>query len=200
MDSLQTRLQKNSWQTLSKNIKSTSVDFFNQGGLMKKIIIIGPGGSGKSYFAKELHDILNIPLYHLDNLFWNVNKIHISREEFDFKLNQILMKDSYIIDGDYSRTYEIRMQQADTIFFFNFSLEDSLAGASSRVGTKRTDCPFVETEFDPEFKEFLINWQSQTKPFVKELLAKYNNKNIIVFNNRDDKIKYIEELKSHSLN
>ena len=163
---------------------------------MKKIIVIGPGGSGKSYFSNELHELLNIDVYHLDNIFWNENKIHITREEFDEKLNEILKKDSYIIDGDYSRTYEIRMQNADTIFFFNFSLEDSLNGASSRVGTKRTDCPFIETEFDPEFKEFLINWQINTKPYVLELLNKYNDKNIIIFNNREEKNEYLDKIKS----
>ena len=36
---------------------------------MKKIIVIGPGGSGKSYFSKELSKILDIPVYHLDNIF-----------------------------------------------------------------------------------------------------------------------------------
>ena len=129
---------------------------------MKKIIVIGPGGSGKSYFSKELSEILNIPVFHLDNIFWNKNKTHISKEEFDVRLNEILNEESYIIDGDYSRTYEIRMKNSDTIFFFNFSLDDSLNGASSRVGTYRTDCPFIENEFDPEFKEFLITLQHGT--------------------------------------
>ena len=85
---------------------------------MKKIIVIGPGGAGKSYFSKELSQILDIPVYHLDNIFWNKDKTHISREEFDLKLNEILKEESFIIDGDYSRTYEIRMKNSDTIFFF----------------------------------------------------------------------------------
>ena len=163
---------------------------------MKKIIVIGPGGSGKSYFSKELSQILNIPVFHLDNIFWNKNKTHISKEEFDVRLNEILNEESYIIDGDYSRTYEIRMKNSDTIFFFNFSLEDSLKGAASRVGSYRTDCPFIEDEFDSEFKEFLINWQIETRPIVLELLEKYKNKNIIVFNNREEKEKYISQISS----
>ena len=81
------------------------------------------------------------------------------------------------------------------IFFFNFSLEDSLNGASSRVGTYRTDCPFIENEFDPEFKDYLINWQIETRPKVLGLLEKYKDKNIIVFNNRAEKEKYISQIK-----
>ena len=163
---------------------------------MNKIVVIGPSGAGKSTFSRKLSSKLNISLYHLDNIFWNKDKTHISREEFDIKLNELLKRDSYIIDGDYSRTYEIRMKNSDTIFFFNFSLEDSLNGASNRVGTYRTDCPFIENEFDPEFKEFLINWQIETRPKVLELLEKYKDKNIIIFNNRDEKEEYINNLKN----
>lgn len=163
---------------------------------MKKIIVIGPGGSGKSYFSKELSKILNIPLFHLDNIFWNENKEHISRVEFDIRLNEILKNDLYIIDGDYSRTYEIRFINCDTIFFFNFSLEDSLKGVENRIGTYRSDCPFVEQEFDPEFKKFLIDWQINTKPKTLELLEKYKDKNIIIFNNRKEKEDYINSIKN----
>ena len=74
--------------------------------------------------------------------------------------------------------------------------EDSHKGAASRVGSYRTDCPFIEDEFDPEFKEFLINWQIETRPIVLELLEKYKNKNIIVFNNREEKEKYISQISS----
>ena len=84
---------------------------------MKKIIVIGPGGAGKSYFSKELSQILDIPAYHLDNIFWNEDKTHISKEEFDLKLNEILKNDKWIIDGDYSRTYELRMEKCDNILF-----------------------------------------------------------------------------------
>jgi hypothetical protein len=87
------------------------------------------------------------------------------------------------------------MESSDTIFFFNFSLEDSLNGVSSRIGTHRTDCPFIENEFDPEFKEFLIHWQIETRPKVLELLKKYKDKNIIIFTNRNDKEEYIKRIK-----
>ena len=126
--------------------------------MFQRIIIIGPSGAGKSELSRKLRDILHLPLYHLDNLFWkNINE-HISREEFDIRLTEYLAQDSWIIDGDYSRTYKMRMEKADTIIFLDYPLEVCLEGAESRVGTKRDDCPFVETEFDPEFKQWIINW------------------------------------------
>ena len=86
---------------------------------MNKIIVLGSPGSGKSYFSKKLSNILNIPVYHLDNIFWRSDKTHVSRDEFDQKLNDILSKDKWIIDGDYSRTYETRIKGSDTIYFLN---------------------------------------------------------------------------------
>ena len=73
--------------------------------MMNRIIVIGPSGAGKSEISRKIQDVLNLPLYHLDNIFWKEDRTHISREEFDTKLNELLSKDRWIIDGDYSRTY-----------------------------------------------------------------------------------------------
>ena len=66
---------------------------------MKKIIVIGCMGSGKSTFAEKLHRKTKIPLFHLDNIWWKADRTHISREEFDSELNRIMQGDSWIIDG-----------------------------------------------------------------------------------------------------
>ena len=161
---------------------------------MKKIIVIGPSGAGKSEFSRKLNRLLNVPLYHLDNIFWNKDKTHITRDEFDIRLNEILKNDEWIIDGDYSRTYDIRIQNADTIFFLNYDLKTCLNGVESRIGTKREDIPWVEEEFDPSFKEWIINWFNDTLPKVKFLLEKYKNKNIVIFKNRNEANDYLKEL------
>ena len=64
---------------------------------MKKIIVIGCMGSGKSTFAEKLHRKTKIPLFHLDNIWWKADRTHISREEFDSELNRIIQGDSWII-------------------------------------------------------------------------------------------------------
>ena len=75
---------------------------------MKKVMIIGCAGAGKSYFAKKLHNITEIPLYHLDLIWHKPDKTHISREEFDETLKRIFQEDTWIMDGDYSRTYSFK--------------------------------------------------------------------------------------------
>lgn len=167
---------------------------------MKKIIVIGRSGTGKSTFSMKLREITNINVYHLDNLFWNADKSQVSRDEFDEKLKEILNKKEWIIDGDYSRTYEERFQSCDTIFFFDLPLSDSLLGVESRIGNKREDLPWKE-EFDEEFKEYIINWDEETAPKLRNLIAKYKDKkNIIVFSSRKESEDYLLTLKNKIAN
>ena len=48
---------------------------------MKRILIIGCPGSGKSYFAKRLGEITKLPVIHMDNIYWKKDKTSISKEE-----------------------------------------------------------------------------------------------------------------------
>ncbi len=84
---------------------------------MKKIIVIGCPGAGKSTFARKLRDATGIPLYYLDMLYHKPDKTIVKREEFDIGLNDIIKKDNWIIDGNYQRTLELRLRECDTVFF-----------------------------------------------------------------------------------
>ena len=53
---------------------------------MNKVIVIGCPGSGKSYFSKVLHNVTGLPLYHLDNIFWNADKTVVDKPVFIEKL------------------------------------------------------------------------------------------------------------------
>ncbi|MFQ9394077.1 MAG: hypothetical protein ACLR2E_08270 [Lachnospiraceae bacterium] len=82
-----------------------------------KIIVLGCSGSGKSTFSRKLAARTGLPLIHLDNIWWRPDQTHITREEFDQKLNEILHDDFWIIDGDYSRTYEGESAPATPLSF-----------------------------------------------------------------------------------
>lgn len=162
---------------------------------MKRILVVGPSGAGKSELSRKLQKKLKLPLYHLDNIFWKEDKTHISRLEFDQKLGEILGLNEWIIDGDYSRTYEVRFQASDTIVFLDYPLEVCLQGAESRIGKDRPDFPWKEDEFDPDFKEWIINWFDDKLPVLKNLLEEYKDtKEIHVFKSREEGDKFIENL------
>lgn len=162
---------------------------------MKKIIVIGCPGSGKSTFAKELNKFYNLPLYHLDIIWNKPDKTTITREEFDNKLDEIFKEEAWIIDGNYQRTLEKRIKEANTIFLLDYPLEVCLMGATSRVGLKREDMPWTEENLNEEFKQKIINFSQDKLPIIYNWLDKYKeNKNIIIFKTREDSKKYLNKL------
>lgn len=162
---------------------------------MKKVIIIGCPGSGKSTFARSLHNKTGIPLYYLDMLKWNSDKTTVSKEIFLDRLNGILSEDEWIIDGNYAATMELRMSVCDTVFFLDYPLEVCLSGIKARQGKPRPDMPWIETEDDEEFLEFIRDYNTDSRPKVIELLNKYSDKNIVVFKSRKEAEQYINEIR-----
>ena len=161
---------------------------------MKKIIVIGCPGSGKSTFSRALHEKTRIPLYCLDMMYWNADKTTVGRAVFRARLAEVLTRDSYIIDGNYRSTMEIRIANCDTVFFLDYDLETCLSGILSRRGKVREDMPWIETEEDPEFMQTVKAYIPEQRPWVLELLEKYKDKNIVVFKSREEAEEYLQML------
>lgn len=79
----------------------------------KKILIVGCGGAGKSTLAVEMGNKFKLPVVHLDKLYWLPNWEIRPSEEFDSLLEDQLKKDEWIVDGNYDRTFELRLRYAD---------------------------------------------------------------------------------------
>ena len=152
---------------------------------MKKVIVIGCPGSGKSTVSRALHNKTGIPLYHLDMMYWNADKTTVEKSVFLERLSTVLEKDKWIIDGNYGSTMELRMAACDTVIFLDYPLDVCLDGIRERRGKPRSDMPWIETEEDAEFIEFIRNYNEQQKPKVLELLKKYSDKNIIILESRE---------------
>ena len=134
---------------------------------MQRAIVIGCPGAGKSTFARKLRARTGLPLYYLDMLWHRPDRTNVSRQAFDAALSAILATDRWIIDGNYQRTLEMRLQACDTVFFLDYPLPLCLAGAQERIGTKREDMPWVETEFDPEFKQWIEEFPKTQLPDIR---------------------------------
>ena len=160
---------------------------------MKKIIVIGCPGSGKSTLSRALHNKMAIPLYHLDMMYWNADKTTVKREVFLERLSAVLKNEEWIIDGNYGSTMEMRMAACDTVIFLDYPLDVCLDGIKERQGKPRSDMPWVETEDDAKFIEFVKSYDEQQKPRVLELLKKYSDKNIIVLESRKQADAFLNE-------
>lgn len=161
---------------------------------MLKAIVIGSPGAGKSTFSRKLRDASGLPLYHLDQLWHKPDRTNISREEFDLRLGEWLKEERWIIDGNYGRTLEMRLKACDTVFLFDLPTEICLAGAEARVGKKRDDLPWVETEFDEEFRQWIVGFRAEQLPRIYALLETYReNRRIVIFHSREEADEWIEK-------
>ena len=152
---------------------------------MQRVIVIGCPGSGKSTVSRALHSKTGVPLYHLDMMYWNADKTTVEKSVFLERLCAVLKKDAWIIDGNYGSTMELRMAACDTVIFLDYPLDVCLDGIIERRGKPRSDMPWIETEEDEEFIEFIKNYNEQQKPKVLELLEKYSDKNIVILESRE---------------
>ena len=154
---------------------------------MKKVIVIGCPGAGKTTFAEKLRDKLGVPLFYLDAIWHKADKTHVSREEFDVHLGEILALDAWIIDGNYSRTVERRIAACDTVVLFDLPTAVCLDGAIARLGTRRPDMPWIDTTLDPRLKAEIEAFGVQHLPTIYELLDKYKkDKTIVIFHSREE--------------
>ena len=161
---------------------------------MKKIIVIGCPGSGKSTFSKALHNKTGIPLYHLDMMYWNTDKTTVEKAVFLERLSDVLGKDEWIIDGNYASTMEQRIASCDTVIFLDYQPDVCLDGVRERLGKPRSDIPWTETEEDAEFTEFIKNFNNRNRPQIVELFKKYSHRNIIVFTSREQADEFLKRV------
>ena len=158
---------------------------------MNKIIVIGCPGSGKTTFAEKLRDKTALPLFYLDAIWHKPDRTHISRDEFDTRLGEILALEGWIIDGNYSRTVERRIEACDTVFLFDLPTEVCIEGAVSRLGKGRYDMPWIDTVLDPRLEGEIMEFRDKNLPVIYEMLEKYGDKAVIVFKSREEADEYI---------
>ena len=117
---------------------------------MRRIVIVGSGGAGKSTLALQLGEALGLPVFHLDALFWQPGWVMVPRDERLRTLEQLVQSDSWIIDGNWSGTgLEVRLAAADTIVLLDLPRRLCLWRAVRRWFTFRgrtrpdlgADCP-----------------------------------------------------------
>ena len=161
---------------------------------MKRVIVIGCPGSGKSTFARALRDKTGLPLHHLDMMYWNADKTTVPKEIFRAQLAALLTEDAWIIDGNYGSTMEARMAACDTVFFLDYPRSVCLAGIRERQGKPRADMPWIETEDDEEFLAFVRTYNEQSRPAVLTLLEKYRDKQIVIFRTRTEADEFLKRI------
>jgi adenylate kinase family enzyme len=167
---------------------------------MEKVIIIGCGGAGKSTLARKLGELLDIEVYHLDALYWKPGWVMTAKDKWETLIKQVIEKESWIMDGNYGGTMEIRAQAADTIIFLDYSTPRCLYGIFKRRimyhGRTRPDmnegCP---ERLDWDFTKWVMQYKRKKAPGIIAKLEDYKlqGKAIYHLKNPREAEKFIEE-------
>lgn len=166
---------------------------------MKKIMIIGSGGAGKSTLARELGEKLNIEVLHLDNLLWEPNWKQVPKDKQKIIQENIVQNDQWIIDGNYGGTMDIRFQSADTIIFMDISRVICIYRAIKRMFQYRNKArpDMVEgnqERFDLNFYKWIWNYPKDKKPeIIDKLNEMRNEKNIIILKSPKEVQSFIDD-------
>ena len=169
-----------------------SIPFELPEGAMNRIAIIGCGGSGKSTLARRLGRKLQLPVHHLDRLYWQPGWTEPPGDEWRERQEHLCEGDEWIIDGDYCSTMDIRLAAADTIILLDLPRRACLMGALRRFlafrGRTRPDmtegCP---ERLDREYLKWIWNYRRDRRPATLEKLKELNGmKKTIRLTSRDD--------------
>ncbi len=167
---------------------------------MKRIAIIGSSGAGKSTFARQLSMLLALPVIHLDTLFWQPGWIPTPSDEWDAIQKQFVQQETWIMDGNYSSTLDIRLAAADTIIFLDFPMLLCLYRALKRrfqyAGKSRPDmnegCP---ERIDWGHLKWIWNYPRDGRVRAVQKIQKYSTgRQIIILRSPRQVKQFLQEL------
>jgi adenylate kinase family enzyme len=165
----------------------------------KRILIIGCSGSGKSTLALRIGQKLDLPVIHLDRIFWRDNWQSVTMEEFDSLLAMELKKDRWVMDGNYTRTISERLKWCDSIIYLDFPRFKCIRVAIGRVirhyGKTRPDvggnCP---ERFDLDFLKYIWNFNKNHRERYLMMLKELKHQDIYIMHNRRECIDLLNKL------
>ncbi|MCP3028520.1 DNA topology modulation protein [Halobacillus sp. A5] len=145
---------------------------------MKRVVIIGSGGAGKSTLARKLSKLIDVEVFHLDSYMWRPGWELVSREEQASIQSELVQQKEWICDGNYGATMDIRLREADTIIFLDMPRILCLYRAVKRVVTywkqTRPDmAPGCEERFSWEFLKWIWNYPEKKRPGLLQRLNEH---------------------------
>ena len=166
---------------------------------MKRIVVIGCPGSGKTTLSKLLAEKTGLPLIHLDKILWTGDWKCISSEDFDKILRDKMNAPCWIIDGNYNRTIPMRLNYCDTVIYLDYPTYVSFFGALKRAisnyGKVRDDIGGnCREKFDPTFFWFILTFNLKNRHRYHKLLDDIKEKDIIILKSRKEADEFLQKI------
>lgn len=168
---------------------------------MKKVLVIGCPGAGKTVFSKKLAAKTGLPLIHLDFYYHDKSKNYYEEKNkpaWFAQVRKLTKGKEWIIDGNYSSTFPERFEAADTIYYFDVPLRTRLWGVFARRwyyrNKMRSDMPVDWREkIDWEFLKFVWRFEKY-RPKIENVLDQETSKKVVRFRSRREADMYLENL------
>lgn len=169
---------------------------------MKRVLIIGCGGAGKSTLSKELSSKTGIKIIHLDCHFWLPGWQMLEKEKWEKMTDEFIARDEWIMDGNYGSTLDKRIDRADTIIYMDFSKYRCLFNAFRRMlrgrflKEKRSDLTEgCDEKIDMEFYKWIWNYNKNHRAEMYEKLEQIKkDKKVFIVRSYKEKRKLLREL------
>ncbi|MBV9217024.1 MAG: hypothetical protein JO053_12695 [Acidobacteria bacterium] len=152
---------------------------------MKRVIVLGSGGAGKTTFAQRLGGVTNIPVVHLDALFWKPGWVRTEDPEWANILRVEVAKPAWIIDGNYGSSRQVRLEAADTVILLDMPrwlcMWRILRRTARYYGQVRPEmAPGCVEKFDLEFIEWVWTYKNRSLKRVMDDLSNARGKRIVI--------------------
>lgn len=168
---------------------------------MKRILIIGSAGAGKSTLSRKLSRLIGVPVIHLDRYYWQPNWVATPNDQWDDAVRSFAEQEAWIMDGNYSRTLDMRIARADTVIFLDaprlLCLYRVIKRRIQYHGRTRPDlneeCP---EKLDWPFLLWVWNYRNRSRPgIIKKLEAIEGDKTVIIAKSRKEVEALLEQMK-----
>jgi len=167
---------------------------------MKKILVIGSCGAGKSTLSRKLSFKLNLPIIHLDQEYWKPGWKETPKNEFEARVRELIKRPSYIMDGNYASTLDIRLSEADHLIFLDYPTRITFWRVLWRIignyGKTRPDMTEGCLErFDLEFLHYVLMFNLISRKRITKILEKHKDQvNIVALKNDKEVNTYLAQL------
>ena len=167
---------------------------------MEHILIVGCAGAGKTTLSRQLGQKLNLPLIHLDSIFWSPgNWEHLDRLAFDQALQTELAKPRWIMEGNYDRTLPLRLEACDAVFWLDYSrwvcMRRWLWRVVANWRTVRPDmAPGCLERFEWDFAKEIWHFNQKNREKYERLFAGCPEKRLYRFHSPRQLKRFLESL------